>query len=127
MRKIIRNAIRCNHCGDVIESTYRHEYAETWMNAKKALELGFCDEIMYQPEAEQPESPEDSFVFSSRKVGNPWDFQVAARLAQSNCKFEWATAVTNCLLDKLKAKIPEPEQPKVRVSDLEKRLALLKY
>ena len=22
MRKIIRNAIRCNHCGDVIESTY---------------------------------------------------------------------------------------------------------
>lgn len=26
MRKIIRNAIRCNHCGDVIESTYRHDY-----------------------------------------------------------------------------------------------------
>lgn len=26
MRKIIRNAIRCNYCGDVIESTYRHEY-----------------------------------------------------------------------------------------------------
>lgn len=28
MRKIIRNAIRCNHCGDVIESTYRHEYVQ---------------------------------------------------------------------------------------------------
>ena len=26
MKKIIRNAIRCNHCGDVIESTNRHEY-----------------------------------------------------------------------------------------------------
>ncbi len=25
-RKIIRNAIRCNHCGDVIESTYRHNF-----------------------------------------------------------------------------------------------------
>ena len=25
-RKIIRNAIRCNHCGDVIESTYRHDF-----------------------------------------------------------------------------------------------------
>ena len=24
MRKIIRNAIKCKHCGDVIESTYRH-------------------------------------------------------------------------------------------------------
>ena len=75
--------------------------AETWMNAKKALELGFCDEIMYQHEAEQPDSPEDSFVFSRR-------------------------AVTNCLMDKLKAKLPKPE-PQVRVSDLEKRLALLKY
>ena len=75
--------------------------AETWMNAKKALELGFCDEIMYQPEAEQQDSPEDSFVFSRR-------------------------AVTNCLMDKVKAKLPKPE-PQVRVSDLEKRLALLKY
>ena len=75
--------------------------AETWMNAKKALELGFCDEIMYQPEAAQPESPEDSFTFSRR-------------------------AVTNCLMDKVKAKLPKPE-PKVKVSDLEKRLALLKY
>ena len=26
MRKIICNAIRCNHCGDVIRSTYRHDY-----------------------------------------------------------------------------------------------------
>ena len=75
--------------------------AETWMNAKKALELGFCDEILYQPEAVQPESPEDSFTFSRR-------------------------AVTNCLMDKVKAKLPKPE-PQVRVSDLEKRLALLKY
>lgn len=75
--------------------------AETWMNAKKALELGFCDEIMYQSDAEHSDSPEDSFVFSRR-------------------------AVTNCLMDKVKAKLPNPE-PQVRVSDLEKRLALLKY
>ena len=53
------------------------------------------------PKDEQPDSPEDSFVFSRR-------------------------AVTNCLMDKVKAKLPKPE-PKVRVSDLEKRLALLKY
>lgn len=24
--KIIRNMVRCNHCGDVIESKYRHDY-----------------------------------------------------------------------------------------------------
>ena len=28
MWKITRNAIRCNHCGDVIESTYRHDYIQ---------------------------------------------------------------------------------------------------
>ena len=26
MQKIIRNRIRCKHCGDVIESRYTHEY-----------------------------------------------------------------------------------------------------
>ena len=28
MRKIKRNAIRCNHCGDVIESASRHSYVK---------------------------------------------------------------------------------------------------
>lgn len=27
-KEIIRNAIRCNHCGDEIESTHRHDYCE---------------------------------------------------------------------------------------------------
>ena len=26
MYKIIKNAIRCKHCGDIIESTYHHEF-----------------------------------------------------------------------------------------------------
>ena len=26
MKKIIQNAIRCNLCGDMIESTYRHDF-----------------------------------------------------------------------------------------------------
>ena len=59
---------------------------ETWMNAKKALELGFCDEIAFQPEDES-DAPENSFTFSRR-------------------------AVTNCLMDKLRARMPEPEPPK---------------
>lgn len=24
--KIIRNMVRCDHCGDIIESKYRHDY-----------------------------------------------------------------------------------------------------
>lgn len=26
MGKITRNVIRCKHCGDIIESTYRHDF-----------------------------------------------------------------------------------------------------
>ena len=74
--------------------------AETWMNANKALELGFCDEIMFQRQEAEPDA-EDSFLYSRR-------------------------AVTNCLLNKLKARAPKPES-RVRAADLEKRLALLKY
>ena len=74
--------------------------AETWMNANKALELGFCDEIMFQRQEAEPDA-EDSFLYSRR-------------------------AVTNCLLNKLKARAPKPE-PRVKAADLEKRLALLKY
>ena len=72
---------------------------ETWMNAKKALELGFCDEILYQPEAEP--APEDSFTFSRR-------------------------AVTNSLLDKLKTRIPKPDN-RVNAADLQKRLSRLPH
>lgn len=72
---------------------------ETWMNAKKALELGFCDEILYQPEAEP--APEDSFTFSRR-------------------------AVTNSLLDKLKTRIPKPDN-RVSAADLQKRLLRLPH
>ena len=72
---------------------------ETWMNAKKALELGFCDEILYQPEVEP--APEDSFTFSRR-------------------------AVTNSLLDKLKPRIPNPDN-RVSAADLQKRLSRLPH
>ena len=70
------------------------------MNANKALELGFCDEIMFKRQEAEPDT-EDSFLYSRRTVAN-------------------------CLLNKLKARAPKPE-PRVKAADLEKRLALLKY
>ena len=39
--------------------------AETWMNANKAKELGFCDEILFEDEhSDEPAKPD--FIFSSR-------------------------------------------------------------
>jgi len=44
--------------------------AETWMNANKALELGFCDEIMFKSAAPPSVSPGNSISFSRRAVTN---------------------------------------------------------
>ena len=71
--------------------------AESWFNAKKALELGFADSILYEP-APHEEGTVESMMFSR-------------------------AAVTNQLLLKLADKNPQPKTP---VSQLEKRLSLLK-
>ena len=97
--------------------------SETWMNAKKAKELGFCDEILFAGESELPD---DASGFS----------------------FGRKTAAA-CLMNRVIATLPKPEpehpcdpepvpepQPKptpepvpdnrVKAADLEKRLSLLK-
>ena len=89
--------------------------SETWMNAKKALELGFCDEILFTGENELPD---DVSAFS----------------------FGRKTAAA-CLMNRVIATLPGPEpepatepqpepepQPdnRVKAADLEKRLLLLK-
>ena len=85
--------------------------SETWMNAKKALELGFCDEILFTGDNELPD---DVSAFS----------------------FGRKTAAA-CLMNRIIAALPRPEaepapepepQPdnRVKAADLEKRLLLLK-
>lgn len=46
MRKIIRNAIRCNHCGDVIESTYRHEYNHNLFMSAENIQGNLLEEYI---------------------------------------------------------------------------------
>ncbi len=74
--------------------------AETWMNANKAKEYGFCDDIMFTAPEQAQDHASPTYAFSRR-------------------------AVTNSLLDKLKTKVKPPE-PRVKAADLEKRLSLLK-
>lgn len=71
--------------------------SETWMNARKAVELGLADEIMYM-ENQKSDTVLDSFMFSRM-------------------------AVTNKLIDKLKSK----NQNKIAVKSLQKRLYLLEH
>jgi ATP-dependent Clp protease protease subunit len=74
--------------------------AETWLNAKKAIELGFADGIL---EDEKKRALVDGFTYAfSRR------------------------AVTNTLLDKVKPKLPK-QNTGSPVESLEKRLSLIQH
>ena len=76
--------------------------AESWFNAKKAVELGFADKLLFskeETEAEEEKELEMEAVMFSRK------------------------AVTNSLMSKL---ISKPEK-KIPIEQLEKRLSLLAH
>ena len=75
--------------------------AESWFNAKKAVELGFADGILH--EGESTDGSEDA--------------------AMEGMMFS-RTAVTNSLLTKL---IPKKPEAKVPIEQLEKRLQLLSH
>lgn len=99
--------------------------AETWMNAVKAKELGFCDEILYTGEEGLPDNSVSGFSFERK-------------------------AAALCLMNKVIAALPkpvpvketEPEHPpdpepvskpelvtpdnRDKAADLEKRLSLIK-
>lgn len=71
--------------------------AESWFNAKKAVELGFADDILFTGEAPPGVEVSDGLIFSRQ-------------------------AVMNSTLMKL----PKPGKPKTPIESLEKRLFLLK-
>jgi len=71
--------------------------AESWMNANKAVELGFADDILFAVQAPKGVEISDGMIFSRQ-------------------------AVMNSTLKKL----PKPEKPTISVESLEKRLFLIK-
>jgi ATP-dependent Clp protease protease subunit len=76
--------------------------AETWLNANKAIEFGFADGILFKDDLSQAVAfPQNDFVFSRR-------------------------AATNSLMNKLIHPKETPQEGKP-ISDLDKRLALLKF
>ena len=56
--------------------------AETWMDANKAVELGFADEIMQRsPESEEVPTPTVSMLYSKANVVNSLMEKIAAKCA----------------------------------------------
>lgn len=83
--------------------------AESWFNAKKAVELGFADQLLFSKEDERTEEP-DGDGKEERQI-------------QTEAVLFSRKAVTNSLLSKL---IPKPEK-RTPVELLEKRLSLLSH
>ena len=71
----------------------------TWMNAKKAIELGFADEILTD---EKRTTETEAYAFSGKTV-------------------------EKALINKLSAKTPVPEKTGRKVDDLYDRLNLMKF
>ena len=64
-----KTGLRHNKVAELMEN-------ETWMNAKKALEYGFCDEILYENKQEEPEQETEDTgpvveaqLYSTRRMG----------------------------------------------------------
>lgn len=103
--------------------------AETWMDANKAVELGFADEIMTRAKAEPEEDADgeeeeekppahNSMLFSRRAVNNTLFNKMAAKYRQEEKK-------TNM---QMQAQIPAPETETGRSVDaLMERLHLLRH
>ena len=72
---------------------------ESWFNAKKAIELGFADKMLFHDNKEMNDEELDAVMFSR-------------------------TAVTNSLLLKL---IPPKPETKTPIEQLDKRLSLLAH
>ena len=89
---------------------------ETWMNALKAKELGFCDEILYTGENDLPDKTLSGFAFGRKTAAAYLMDRVIATLPKP-----------------IPAHPPDPEpvpevlpDNRVKAADLEKRLSLLK-
>ena len=93
--------------------------SETWMNALKAKELGFCDEVLYTGENELPDNHASGFSFERRSAAASLMNRVMSAIPKPQAA---APAEPAHPPD------PDPVIPdnRVKALDLEKRLALLK-
>lgn len=92
---------------------------ETWMSAKKAFDLGFCDEVLYSDEAKTGED-EDGMSFSAMAVMRNLVNKVTVAAGTEDPVVKDGAEP--------EAPVEDPvENDRVCVDELERRLATLKY
>ena len=99
---------------------------ETWLNAKKALQLGFVDGILFskkEPETDEPE--EDEFDENAEEDTPDEDEETPDKPQRSTASMQYSPAATTAsLMQKISALSPVKGVP---IDQLDKRLALLNH
>lgn len=99
--------------------------SETWMNANKAIELGFADDILVD---EKRTSGEEAFAFSAKAAQMALMNKLCRPVKNAGAKREtMAQMATIPAKEKVgDVTVNDSEESGTKVSDLEKRLSLLK-
>ena len=100
---------------------------ETWFNAKKAVELGFADEILFAKEDKKPEKEkpaEGDEPEGSKKDGGDDEDKEKFPFQQNSMMFS-RKSVSDSFLSKFPEE--EPNKNMIPVNQLQKRLSLLAH
>lgn len=107
---------------------------ETWFNAKKAVELGFADKVLFdkeeekkpdkEPKQEEPDEGEEGDEGEGTKEGNEEDDDKKKFPFQQNAYAYSAKKVTDSFFSKVTN--TAPCEPQIPIDQLRKRLDLLK-
>ena len=113
--------------------------AETWLNAHKAKELGFCDEVLYEENDSEQSGGKPDFIFSAKTAAITLMNKVLSSIPKPPAEPEHPPDPTPVPVPDVQpsnGQMEEPEKPRnpvtpvpdnrVRAADLEKRLSLLK-
>ena len=96
---------------------------ETWMNAKKAVDLGFADEVLFEDKkAQEKESPEED---GREAPGEDTEDKVPVKLYLKPLLFS-SRKTELAVLNRIKEALPEPdpEPPDVEAADFKPHIGL---
>lgn len=96
---------------------------ETWMNAKKAVDLGFADEVLFEDKkAPKKESPEED---GREDPGEDTEDKVPVKLYLKPLLFS-SRKTELAVLNRIKEALPEPEppEPEPEPADLKPKIGL---
>ncbi len=103
--------------------------AETWLNAHKARELGFCDEVLYETTGEdEEEGSKPDFIFSAKAAARVLMNKVLESVPKPPAEPAHPPDCPGNEAEEAPPGTPVPVTPddRVKAADLEKRLSLLK-